>query len=714
LADAGAFPRRHARTRGFTLGRPRGFAVGADGARVAFLRSTAGDDPVNRLWVLDLAGGTGRLVADPATLLADPGELPAAELARRERARERAGGIVAFGADRNLTVAAFALAGRLFVADLAAGGPGEVTPSPPLDTSAPPRELAGGGVLDPRVDPTGRRVAWVADRALYVAELDGGPRAAVRLAGEDDPEVTWGLAEFVAAEEMDRSRGFWWAPDGQRLAVARVDTRAVQRFHLADPADPAAEPVRLPYPAAGTANAEVRLAVVGLDGGRVEICWDRAAFPYLAAVVWEPGGPLTLLLQARDQTGTRVLRADPDGGATSELAAQRDPAWVELVPGVPAWLDGRLVMTVDDPGCDTRRLTVDGTPVTPPGLQIQEVVAVTGGAVLVAGSEEPTEVHLWRVAPGVPAERLTGEPGLHGAVAAGEVAVVTSASLDRDGTSTTVHRAGGPPMAIGSLAETPGVRPRPRLLRAGPRELRAALLLPDGPFQAPLPVLLDPYGGPQHRQVLAARDRFLVSQWFADQGFAVLVTDGRGTPGRGPAWERAVHRDLAGPVLDDQVEALHAVAARHPELDLGRVAIRGWSFGGYLAALAVLRRPEVFHAAVAGAPVTDWRLYDTHYTERYLGHPDRDPDAYRQCSLLADAAWTHPERPLLLVHGLADDNVVAAHTLRLSGRLLAAGRPHSVLPLPGVTHMAVQEAVAENLLHLQLRFLREALAMGGR
>jgi dipeptidyl-peptidase-4 len=726
LPDAGAFPRRHARTRGFTLGRPRGFAVGADGARVAFLRSVAGDDPVNRLWVLDLASGTERLVADPAALLGgsgrlkasppvngeDPGELPAAERARRERARERAGGIVAFGADRNLTVAAFALAGRLFVADLAAGGSGEDLPSPPVDSSAPPRELAGSGVLDPRVDPTGRRVAWVADRALHVAELDGGPPAAARLAGEDDPEVTWGLAEFVAAEEMDRSRGFWWAPDGRRLAVARVDTGAVQRFHLADPADPAAEPVRLPYPAAGTANAEVRLAVVGLDGGRVELSWDRAAFPYLAAVVWEPGGPLTLLVQARDQTQTRVLRADPDSGATSELAIQRDPAWVELVPGVPAWLDGRLVMTADDPGCDTRRLTVDGAPVTPPGLQIQEVVAVTGGAVLVAGSEEPTEVHLWRVAPGVPAERLTGEPGQHGAVAAGEVAVVTSASLDRDGTSTTVHRAGRPPVAIGSLAEPSGVRPRPRLLRAGPRELRAALLLPDGPFQAPLPVLLDPYGGPHHRQVLAARDRFLVAQWFADQGFAVLVTDGRGTPGRGPAWERAVHRDLAGPALDDQVEALHAVAARHPELDLHRVAIRGWSFGGYLAALAVLRRPEVFHAAVAGAPVSDWRLYDTHYTERYLGHPDRDPDAYRRSSLLADAAWAHPERPLLLVHGLADDNVVAAHTLRLSGRLLAAGRPHSVLPLPGVTHMAVQEAVAENLLHLQLRFLREALGMG--
>ena len=275
-------------------------------------------------------------------------------------------------------------------------------------------------------------------------------------------------------------------------------------------------------------------------------------------------------------------------------------------------------------------------------------------------------------------------------------------------TATTGHVPGRPPRPVASLAASPGLVPRPRLLRAGPRQLRCALLLPE-PSAERLPVLLDPYGGPHHRQVLAARDRFLVSQWFADQGFAVLVTDGRGTPGRGPAWERAVWRDLAGPVLDDQVEALAAVAADHPELDLGRVAIRGWSFGGYLAALAVLRRPDVFHAAVAGAPVTDWRLYDTHYTERYLGHPAADPDAYRRSSVLADAAKL--ERPLLLVHGLADDNVVAAHTLRLSGLLLAAGRPHNVLPLSGVTHLAAQETEAESLLHLQLGFLRDALGL---
>jgi dipeptidyl-peptidase-4 len=202
---------------------------------------------------------------------------------------------------------------------------------------------------------------------------------------------------------------------------------------------------------------------------------------------------------------------------------------------------------------------------------------------------------------------------------------------------------------------------------------------------------------------------FLTSQWFADQGFAVVVADGRGTPGRGPAYERAVRGDLATPVLDDQVTALHAAAEQVGDLDLDRVGIRGWSFGGYLAALAVLRRPDVFHAAVAGAPVTDWRLYDTHYTERYLGHPDEDPEAYARSSILADPGTRDPQRPIMIVHGLADDNVVAAHTLRLSSALLAAGHPHTVLPLSGVTHMTPQEVVAENLLLLQVAFLRDAL-----
>jgi dipeptidyl-peptidase-4 len=224
-------------------------------------------------------------------------------------------------------------------------------------------------------------------------------------------------------------------------------------------------------------------------------------------------------------------------------------------------------------------------------------------------------------------------------------------------------------------------------------------------------VLCDPYGGPHGQRVQAADNVYLASQWFAEQGFAVVIADGRGTPGRGPAWDRAVTGDLASVVLDDQMEALRSAADHCTDLDLSRVGIRGWSFGGFLAALAVLRRPDAFHAAVAGAPPTDWRLYDTCYTERYLGDPNTSPGAYEHSSLLADAAKL--ARPLMLVHGLADDNVAVAHTLRLSSALLAGGRPHTVLPLSGVTHMASQEDVAENLLLLQVDFLRTALGIEG-
>ena len=234
-----------------------------------------------------------------------------------------------------------------------------------------------------------------------------------------------------------------------------------------------------------------------------------------------------------------------------------------------------------------------------------------------------------------------------------------------------------------------------------------AVLLPHDHDGSPLPVLLDPYGGPHAQRVVRSHNAFCTSQWFADQGFAVVVIDGRGTPGRGSGYERSVLNDLASGVLDDQVDGLHAAADRHPELDLDRVAIRGWSFGGYLAALAVLQRPDVFHAAIAGAPVTEWRLYDTHYTERYLGDPNEQPEIYDGSSLLPLADQL--TRPLLLVHGLADDNVVAAHSLQLSSALLAAGKPHEVLPLVGVTHMTPQEIVAENLLLHQLDFLRRSL-----
>jgi dipeptidyl-peptidase-4 len=378
---------------------------------------------------------------------------------------------------------------------------------------------------------------------------------------------------------------------------------------------------------------------------------------------------------------------------------------------VPAHLDdGTLVWTADIGGA--KRLIVGKEAVTDGRVEVREVHDVDGDTVLFSASVDPTSVAVWtwsRASGAHPVD--AGGAATSAGRRRGGTTVVARTSLAVPDVQVTVHRDQDLVARIASVAEAPLVTPAARMLELGERRLRAALLLPTGhtPGSGALPVLLDPYGGPGHQRVVTSHNAFLESQWFADQGFAVLVIDGRGTPGRGPAWARSIRGDIAGPVLEDQVDGLHAAAAKFADLDLSRVAIRGWSFGGYLAALAVLRRPDVFHAAVAGAPVTEQTLYDTHYTERYLGHPAREPDNYARASLIEDAP--NLTRPLLLIHGLVDDNVVVAHTLRLSAALFAAGRPHTLLPLPGVTHSTNREDVAAVLPLLQLRFLQEALGL---
>ncbi|MCM2513238.1 prolyl oligopeptidase family serine peptidase [Streptomyces griseoincarnatus] len=702
--ETDSFPRRHARTLRFTLGAPRSFSVAPDGSRVVFLRSGSGTDRANALWVLDTDGGGERVAADPRALLGGASEqLSAEERARRERSREGGAGIVGYATDAAVELAAFALSGRLFTAELRAGTAREL-PTP-------------GPVIDPRPSPDGRHVAYVARGTLRVVSAEGADDRA--LTTPEAEEVTYGLAEFVAAEEMSRSRGFWWSPESDRLLVARVDDTPVRQWWISDPAHPDREPHRVRYPAAGTPNADVRLFVVDLEGTRTEVSWDRARYPYLARVHWSAAGAPLLLVQARDQRAQLILAVDPDTGATRMVHADEDPEWLELFPGVPCWSpSGQLVRIADEGGA--RRLAVGERPLTGPQLHIRAVLDVSADDVLVsasAGTEaaapEVGEVHVYRVNE-LGVERVSEEPGVHTAVRSGEVTVLVSATLDRPGSRVRVLRDGKQTATVPTHAEDPGLSPRVTLTQGGARRIPCAVLMPrDYAGDTPLPVLMDPYGGPHGQRVAAAHNPHLTSQWFADQGFAVVVADGRGTPGHSPAWEKSVKDDIAAVVLQDQVDALQALAGDFP-LDLDRVAIRGWSFGGYLAALAVLRRPDVFHAAVVGAPVTDLRLYDTHYQERYLGHPDEQPEVYRRNSLIDDAGLVDaagPHRSMMIIHGLADDNVVVAHSLRLSSALLAAGRPHEVLPLSGVTHMTPQEEVAENLLRLQLGFLRRALSL---
>ncbi|MGP3982614.1 prolyl oligopeptidase family serine peptidase [Streptomyces sp. KR80] len=700
-----SFPRQFARTQRFTLGAPRAFTVSPDAARVAFLRSRSGTDRANLLWVHDLGSDEERVAADPDALLSGASEeLSAEERARRERSREAAVGVVGYAVDDAVELAAFALSGRLFTAELRAGTA---------------RELAvPGPVVDPRPSPDGRRVAYVAAGALRVVATDGGDDRA--LAAPEGDGITYGLAEFIAAEEMHRSRGFWWSSGSDRLLVARVDESPVRRWWISDPAAPEREPQEVAYPAAGTPNADVRLVLLGLDGTRTDVEWDRERYPYLAQVHWSAAGPPLLLVQARDQRSQLYLTVDTASGETRMLHADEDPVWLELFHGVPAWTpDGRLVRIADEAGA--RVLVVGDRPLTGPQLHVRAVLDVSEEDILVSASSGPEaadpetgEVHVFRVNE-LGVERVSEGRGVHSAVRCGTVAVLSSTSLETSGARVRVLTDGKAVAAIGSVAEQPVLTARARLTECGTDRIPCAVLLPTGYREedGPLPVLLDPYGGPHGQCVVAAQNAHLTSQWFADQGFAVVVADGRGTPGRSPAWEKAIAYDFAGATLDDQVQALHALAEKHP-LDLGRVGIRGWSYGGYLAALAVLRRPDVFHAGVAGAPVTEWRLYDTHYTERYLGHPDEQAAIYAANSLVTDEGLSgaaEQVRPLMVIHGLADDNVVAAHTLRLSSALLAAGRPHEVLPLSGVTHMTPQEQVAENLLLLQVDFLKRSLGL---
>jgi dipeptidyl-peptidase 4 len=697
VTDAGiSFPRQNARTVGFSLGVPYAFAIAPDGCRVAFLRARSGTDRSTGLWVCDTATGAERLIADPDELLSGGEEsLPPEERARRERTRQAAAGVVSFAADEVVRIAACALSGRLFVADLA----------DPDGTSV--RELVvPGPVLDPRPDPTGANIGYVADGALRVVGADGaGDRAVAVPEGEN---VTYGLAEFLAAEEMNRTRGFWWSSDGRQFLVARVDTTPVARWHLSDPAHPSRPPVEVAYPRAGTANADVSVVLAGLDGNLTPVVWDSSDAPYLTSAHWSRGGPALLQVASRDQRTMRVLAVAEDG-TVERICEDTDPDWVDVVGGTPAWTPGgELVRVVARDGA--YRLMIGKDPVTPVCLNVASVLDVGDDVLFIATGENPAEVHVYTG--GLDGTvQLTREPGVHWAARRGDLVVTSSQSLGWFGLRVQSWRGGERIGEIASLAETPVLTPEVTFLTVGERELRCALLLPRGHQRgsARLPVLCDPYGGPAARRVVCARNAYLTPQWFADQGFAVLIADGRGTPGRGPDWDRLIHYDEATPNLEDQVEALHAAAAAYPDLDLTRVGIRGWSHGGYLAALAVLRRPGVFHAAVAGAPVTDQRLYDTFYTERYLGHPDDHPDAYDHNSLIDDAPRL--ERPLMLIHGLADDNVVVAHTLRLSMALLAAGRPHTVLPLSGVTHMARQEEVAENLMLLQVEFLKRTLGM---
>jgi dipeptidyl-peptidase-4 len=697
-----SYLRNHAETRGFMLGRPVKPQPTPDGKAVLFLRSEA-RKPTQSLYEFDVATGqTRQLMSVDKLLKGSEEKLSPQEKAERERMRVSVVGFANFQLSNDGHLVLLGLSGRLYTVHRGTGAVTEL-------------KSGKGPLLDPKFSPDDKHVSYVRENDVHVLEL--ATQAERRVTSEGTDLVPHGLAEFIAQEEMNRFTGYWWSPDSKWIAYQETDNKGVEIWHVGDPANPDQAPQRSHYPRPGKTNAKVRLGVVPVSGGQTTwIEWDRDRYPYMAAVKWTKNGPLSLTVQNRAQTEMVLLAADPATGKTTTLVTETDKAWVNINQDVPRWLpDGQGFLWISERGGGPQlewRDRAGGikrvlTPLSPVLQGLIDVDFKTGHAIISAAANA-RELQLFRVSfkENSAPEPLTKEPGLHTAVFARNHGIYAHTLRPQSGMpKTTIRQADGKLIGeLPSVAEDPGFQPNVayftiddnQALRC--KSCNAAVIRPrQFDKKKSYPVIVDVYGGPQHIHVVAAMNRWLLDQWLADQGFIVVAIDGRGTPGKSRDWERAIKHQFHSIPLDDQVDALRYVGrTKVPEMDLDRVGISGWSFGGYMSALAVLREPELFKAGVAGAPVIDWLDYDTHYTERYLGVPAQPDDAvYKNGSLLTYAKDL--KRPLLLIHGTADDNVYFRHSLRMADTLFKEGKDFEMLPLPSLTHMVPDPLVTERL-----------------
>ena len=689
-----SFPRQSAATRNFQLGTPRSFHICESGEQVLFLRSESGRDSVNSLWIYDVANRIEIKFADPRVLLADDAEVPAAERARRERMRETTSGITSYSTDSSGTKVAFALSGQLFTGQTA-------------DKLLKNLNVAGP-VIDPRISPDGNYIAWSNGKDLFITNFSGNE---VRnLTNEKTDDRAWGLADFIASEEFGRMHGYWWSPDSDSLIVESVTDSNVQTWWISDPATPAKAPQEVKYPAAGTTNAMVGLEKISMSGDREALHWDNDSFEYLISVSWQKECQALITVSDRAQQNFVTYAATESG--LKNVHEVTDHEFVEVIPGQPRWHNDQIVAVIDNRASDTRELQISGKAISPNGLQVMSIIDIKDDYIDVIATQDALSRDLLRIGFDGSITEISQGGIASATTTTADLQVVIESRLDTHTRSYQLRRGVKTEHYFDSLAESPNFKSQVHVLQTGSHKVNTAVIFPQEHEYGSkkLPVMMRPYGGPHGPQVQNGALSYAIDQWFADQGFVVIIADNRGTGGRGPAWDHAIYQDFVNPVIDDQVSAIADVARHFPDdVDASRVGITGWSFGGYLSALAVMKRPDVFHAAVAGAPVTEWLWYDTAYTERYLGHPEKFPEIYEDHSLIPMA--NQLERPLMLVHGLADDNVVAAHSLSLSGALLANKKPHTVLPLSGVTHMTPQEIISENLMLLTVEYLKEQLGI---
>ena len=700
-----------AATRNFSLGQPVRAMPTPDGRRVLFLRSGPRDTKLG-LYALDLATHAVQPLAQPEA----SEHLSVEERARRERARMTLTGITDYASSDDGTRVLVSQADHLSTVAMPGGA---VT------------QVPGAGWIAPHLSPDGRYVTAVRDNDVHVVDLASGQDKQVTTGGTD--VVTHGLAEFAASEELDRLDGTWWSPDGAKLLYEEADSSVVERHFIADPEHPSVQPNEFRYPRAGTANAKTRLGLVARDGGPTTwVTWDHDAYPYVARVVWQKERPLSLVLLNRAQTQETVLAVDTASGQTRPLLTDTDAAWINLNPGglgqtagghkLPYWLpDGSGFLWAAERGghWQLELRGKDGAlqrAVTPPDLPFlafDDFNPATGQVTFTANPDRLGSALFQVPLAGGPAAKLAAAPGLHDAVFSEQQHTLL---LDRvhgaDGSAATdvLNSAGKVLMALPSVAEEPRTMPQVDFRRVGALQMDAAVLRPANarPGQH-FPVVLSVYAGPTVKTVLRNPREFMEDQCLANQGFIVASLDGRGTPGRDHDWERATKLNFIDIPLQDQVDGLQALGREIPEMDMAHAGVTGWSFGGYFTAMAAVRRPDVFKAGVAGAPVVDFADYDTAYTERYLGTPQDQPNAYRKTNVLTYAAGL--SRPLLIMHGLTDDNVYFQNTVKLTQALVAAGKPYQLLLLPG-THQLPDPVLRARVDEARAAFLTENLKQG--
>jgi dipeptidyl-peptidase-4 len=677
------------------LAYPNALAFSPDDRLVTYLWSSRGD-LTRQLYAFDPETGEKSLLLAPPDEGAGEESLSLEEALRRERQRQLEVGVTEYAWARRANRLLIPLQGDIYVQD----GP-----------KAPLRQVVEGvgpPLLDARLSPDGRQVAYVQDAELYAVSAEGGePRQLTQ--GARGTGKTHGLAEYIAQEEMLRNQGFWWSPDSRWIAFVEVDETHIPVYRIVhqgkdEVGEGAQEEHR--YPFAGEANAGVRLGVVPAEGG--EPVWmdlGEEEDIYLARVRWLPDGRLTAQIENREQTELELVCFDPCTGRRSNLLRETSDVWINLHDMLrPLEGGGGFVWASERTGFCHLYLYDEGgdliRPLTEGHWMVDEIVGIDEKRqqVYFTGTRDgPTESHLYAVsfAGGEP-RRITQGHGTHAIVAdhACERFVDTHHALDQPPTVTLRSLADGSVLGIihdeiDPRVEELALRP-PELVSLQNRDgvtLYGVIFRPPASFgPGPYPTLISVYGGPDAQFV--ADDWGLTAdlraQYLSQLGFLVFKLDNRGSARRGLAFEGTIQHDMGHMEVEDQVDGVHWLVDQGLA-DPNRIGIYGWSYGGYLALMCLARAPDTFHVAVAGAPVAHWDGYDTHYTERYMGTPQSNPKGYTESSVMH-----HVERirgKLLLVHGLIDENVHFRHTARLINALISARKPYDLLLFPDERHM---------------------------